>query len=264
MTKILDAFELVCHTAELLPRLDAAIAELARRPGLAEEKGWLATGRARLAAAREGLGDLPIRALRLPEIGPVRGDRARALQSAAVDALERFYGGIALAGGQRSPLLEVLAGAMKPPVLRKCSRDDFDAFVADFERRAASSYARRMLGQEDYAVVLPALEGFRAAVTTWRTVFTDEPLAEDTAEALRAELEAVATRLEVPVRQARLLAQAALASLKDVVEAHQLAQKPRRRTKTDGDPDTHPLLECDPPDPSAPTAEERAELDGLG
>jgi hypothetical protein len=263
MTKILDAFELVCHAEELLPRLDAAIAELARRPGLAEEKAWLAEGRERLARACEGIGDLPIRALRLPEIGPVRGDRARGLQAAAVDALERVHGGIALAGGQRSPLLEVLAGTMKPPMLRKCSRDDFEGFVADFERRAASSYARRMLAQEEYAVVHPAIDGFRAAVVTWRMVFSDEPLADEAAEALRQELESIAARLEVPCRQARLLAQAALAGLKEIADAHPVAQKPKRRTKTEGDPDTHALLENEPPDPAEPTAEERAELDAI-
>jgi hypothetical protein len=263
MTKILDAFELVCHAIELLPRIDAALAEIARRPDLEEEKAWLAAGRERLARAREGIDDLPIRALRLPEIVPIRGERARALQAGAVDALERVHAGIALAGGARSPLLEVLAGSMKPPMLRKCSRDDFEAFVADFERRAASSYARRMVAQEEYAVVLPAIEGFRAAVATWRMVFSDEPLAEETADALREELERVALRLDVPCRQARLLAQAALAGLKEIADAHQVAQKPKRRTKAEGDPDTHALLENDPPDPAEPTSDERAELEGL-
>jgi hypothetical protein len=263
MTNIVDAFELVCHAVELLPRIDAAVAELARRPGLAEEKAWLAAGRERLARAREGIDDLPTRALRLPEVFPIRGDRARGLQAAAVDMLERVHAGIALAGGQRSPLLEVLAGTMKPPLLRKCSRDDFEAFVADFERRAASSYARRMLAQEEYAVVHPAIETFRASVATWRLIFSDEPLDDATADALRAELESVAARLEVPCRQARLLAQAALASLKDIADAHQLAQKPKRRTKVDGDPDTHAILDNDPPDPADPTPEERAELDEI-
>jgi hypothetical protein len=119
-----------------------------------------------------------------------------------------------------------------------------------------------MLGNADYAVVPPKVDQLRAAVETWRMVFSPEPMNEEDAEALRTELAAAGARLEVPCRQARLLAQAALASLKDVLEETQLAKNPKRRTKGESDPDTHALLEQPPPDPAEPTPEERAELEG--
>ncbi|MCW5837993.1 MAG: hypothetical protein KIS78_36725, partial [Labilithrix sp.] len=56
-----------------------------------------------------------------------------------------------------------------------------------------------------------------------------------------------------------LLAQAALLSTKELLEEYDLTPKPRRRGAPD--PDTHAVLEQDPPDPDAPTAEELAELE---
>ncbi|HSO37665.1 MAG TPA: hypothetical protein VLT33_34300 [Labilithrix sp.] len=259
-TSLLDAFDLVAHSEQLLPRLEAAGAELATRPGLAEEKQWLAIARQRVAAAREGIGDLLVRALRLPEIEPLKGEHARVLQGAAVDALERLHAGITFAGTSRSPLLEALYWKLKLPVLRRCQREEFEKFCGDFETRLGSSYARRMLATPDYQVVMPAVHELRRTFAVWRSVFTSEPLTDAEAEPLRDELEAVARRLETPCRQARLLAQAALVPLRDVLDGAALIQKPRKRGPRDGDEDTHPVLERPPPDPAEPSPEELAEI----
>jgi hypothetical protein len=265
-TPLLEAFELVAYSEQLLPRLDAAVAELAKRPGLAEEKAWLAVARERLAAvAGEGTGDLLTRVLRLPELEPVKGDRARLLQGMVIDALEHLHAAITFAGGNRAPLLEALYYKLKIPVLRRCDRDELETFIGDFEKRLASTYARRILADAAYAPVAPALARLRAAFATWRSIFVAGPAEEAEAQALREELEAVARRLEVPCRQARLLAQAALAPLKelDAAALAALLAKPRRRGRSaaaEAEDDTHPILEQDPPDPAEPTAEEYAEI----
>jgi hypothetical protein len=264
-TPLLDAFELVAHSEQLLPRLDAAAAELAKQPGLAEEKAWLEAARQRLAPAREGSGDLLTRALRLPELEPVKGDHARVLQGAVVDALEHVHAGITFVGGPRAPLLEALYYKLKIPVLRRADRDDFERFCGDFEKRLSSSYARRMLADPEYAPAVQALTALQRATATWRSVFVAAPPEEAEAQALRVELEAAARCLETAYRQARLLAQAALAPLKDVIDASTLVPRSKRRgarsAAAEAEEDTHPLLEHDPPDPAEPTPEELAELD---
>ena len=263
-TPLLEAFELLAHSRDLARRLEAAAAELAKRPGLAEEKAWLESGRTRLNRAREGIGDLLDRALRLEELESMRGGRARELQGEVVDALERLSAGIAFAGGPRSPLNEALFFNTKLPTLRKLEREEFERAWRELEKRLASGYAKRMLADETYLVVKPALDEALQAYRVWQTAFEPTPLSEAEASALCEELVATAHRVDLPSRQARLLAQAALLSMKEILDEHGLTPKPKRRGAPD--PDTHPLLEQnppDPPDPNAPTPEEQAELEGL-
>ncbi|MBX3198681.1 MAG: hypothetical protein KF894_11145 [Labilithrix sp.] len=261
-TPLLEAFELIAHSKKLALRLDAAAAELAKRPALVDEKAWLETARVRLARACEGIGDLPIRVLQLEELESMRGDRARELQGEVVDALERLHAGIGFAASPRSPLIEALFANAKLPVLRRVEREELERFCADFEKRLASGYAKRMLADETYAVVVPAIQLVRAAFEAWRAAFHYPPIDDEAARALSEELVIVAHRLDLPSRQARLLAQAALLSARELLDEYDLAPKPRRRGAPD--PDTHAILEQDPPDPDAPTAEELAELEGLG
>lgn len=261
-TPLLEAYDLVAHAEQLEKRLGAASDELQKRPGLTHEKAWIEIAKTRVTAAREGIGDLPIRALRVPELASMKGEYAKILQGAVVDALERVQGAIVAAGGARAPLLEALTYKLKIPALRKCDRDEFEKFCLDLEKRLASSFARRILADPDYAVVAPSLEAFHAAIATWRGIFRAPPLSEEEAEPLREELAGLARRLDVPCRQARLLAQAALIPLR-LLDDHGISQRPKRRTpKQPGelDEDTHALLENDPPDPNAPTPEEREEL----
>ncbi len=260
-TALLEVFDLLAYSEQLEARLGAAAAELAKRPGLSHEKSWIEIARERVAAARAGIGDLPIRALRVPELEPMKGDHARVLQGAVLDALERVQGAIVAAAGARSPLLEALTFKIKLPVLRKSDRADFEQFCVELEKRLATSYVRRMLADPDYAVVATPLEDMLRAIATWRGIFTEAPLSDEEAQPLRDEILACARKLEVPCRQARLLAQAALAPLR-LLDDHGVSQRPKRRgPKPEMDEDTHPVLEQDPPDPRAPTPEEQAELD---
>ena len=261
-TTLLEEFELVAQAQQLLPRLDAAVAELATRERFADEKAWLAAARSRLAAACSEIeGDLLVRVLRLPELEPIKGDHGRTLQGAAVDALEHLHASITFAGGPRAPLLEALYYKLKIIPLRRVDRDEFEAFCTDFEKRLSSTYAKRMLADETYAPVGEALKGLRRAVETWRSIFIAPPAEEAEAAPLREELEVAAQRCEIAARQARLLAQAALAPLKESVDAAALlALKAKKRGRSADDEDTHAVLERDPPDPRDPTEEEREEL----
>lgn len=257
---LLDAFDAVSWSDQLHRRLEAAGAELSKKQGLRDEKAWLETARQRVAHAREGIGDLLTRVLRLPELEPVREDQARVLQHAAVEAVEKLHAGITFAAGSRAPLLEALYGKLKLPVLRRCDREDFERFTLDFEKRLSTSYARRMFADPSYAIVLPTLEAMRAAFATWRGVFSDVPLAEHEAQALRDELDAAARKVDLPCRQARLLAEAALAPLKDLLDHSSLDQRPRRRTKALSELDQDDMLDRPVVDPAAPSETEAEEL----
>lgn len=260
MTSLLDAFDTVSHSEQLLLRLESATAELSKKQGLKEEKAWLDTAMQRVASAREGVGDLLTRVLRLPELEPVREEHARTLQGAAVDAVERLHAGITFAAGSRAPIIEALYGKLKTPVLRRCDRDDFEKFCVDFEKRLNTSYARRMFGDASFQVLGSALTQLQQAFATWRGIFSTEALTEQQAQALRDELDAVARRLELPCRQARLLAEAALTPLKELFENSGLGQKPKRRAKSADVDDDASMLDEEPVDPSIPSAEELAEL----
>ena len=259
---LVEAFDLIASSEQLERRIDAAAAELSFIPGLADEKGWLVVAQALVRKAR---GDVPpdaiLRALRLPELEAMRIEHGRMLQNAAVDALEKLHGGITHAGGPRSPLLEALYYKLKIPALRKCDHVEFAAFWSDFQSRLASSYPKRMLANEDYQVVLPTVDELRAAVTVYLGIFKNEPLEESEADTLRANLERAAAALEIPFRQARLLAQAALAPMKELLDASGLT--PKKKKRGEPDEDTHALLENDPPDPNEPTADEQDELDAV-
>lgn len=229
-SSLLEAFDAVAHSEVLLSRLEAAQAELSRKQGLRDEKAWLTAAVDRVTHARDGVGDLLTRVLRLPQLEALREEHARTLQQAAVDAVERLQAGITFHGGSRAPLLETLFAKLKLPALRRVDREDFEKFCADFEKRLNGSYVKRMLADATYAPLEPALTGLRAAFATWRGAFSPEPLAETEARALMDELDAAARRLELPLRQARLLAEAACAPVKDLYESSGLAAKPKKRT----------------------------------
>lgn len=226
-TSVADAFDLIAHTEVLEQRLASAVAELSTRPGLADEKGWLEAARRRVAGARDGIGDLLARAVRLPELASMRGERARQLQGAAVDAVEHLQAAIVASAGERSPLLEVLYRNLKTPAMRRSHREDFESFLVEFEKRLSSTYAKRMLSDPESAVLEPPLERLHRAFADFRGAFTGAEDAE--ARSLRDELEATARRLELPVRQARLLAEAALLTAEDLRDASGIFDKPKRR-----------------------------------
>ncbi|MCU0702256.1 MAG: hypothetical protein MUC96_37640 [Myxococcaceae bacterium] len=258
-----EAFDVVAWSQTLLERLETAQAELSKKQGLKDEKGWLMLATDRLAAARSELGDLNQRAMRLPELEGAREEHARSLQNAAVDAIERLQAGITFVAGTRAPLLEALFGKVKLPQARRADREDFERFCLDFEKKLGSGYCKRMLAESSFTPVVPVVEQVRQSIAAWRVGFTPEPLSPHDELVLREEIIGHARRLELPMRQARLLAEAALAPIRNAFEDSGIGQKPKRR-KTAETIELEPefTAESTPPeaDPGAPTPEELAEL----
>lgn len=251
-----DAYDLVSGAEHFEERLEVALAELTKKSGFKDEKSWLELAVERVRKAREVVGDLPVRSLRLPELEALRDEHTRVLQNAAVDAVERLQAGITFHVGSRAPLLEALYARLKLPALRRSDREDFERFLADFEKRLASGYAKRMFADASFAFVGPVLEQVKAAFEAWRGGFTMAPVTEAEANDLRDELAHAAKRLELPLRQARLLAEAALAPIKDAFEETGLAARPRRRApKVEERPIDFPEDESPPGEPEVAPAD---------
>jgi len=225
----LDAVDLVTRAEALEHKIAAARVELAKRPEMADEVAWLETARARIAKAREPIGNLLTRVLRLPELEPIREERRLEFQGAVLDAVDRIDTDIRIAGGPRSPLLEALYTNLKLQPLRRAARGPFETFCDEFERRLGTSYLTRMLASEGYAAVMPAVDQFRRTLAEWRELFSSPPLAEAEASALAAELTVTAERLDVPCRQALFLAEAALLDVPELRQSSAIFDKPKKR-----------------------------------
>lgn len=262
LSPLAESFELLIDAEQLAPRLEAAEVAMAQLPQLEEERCWLAAARERLAAAGvTSYGNLLDRALRLPELESLKGEHGKRLQGAIADEVERLQGAITHAGTARSPLLEVLFLNLKIPAVRKCGRPELEKFCTEIERRLASSYSRRILTTDRYRPVASTVQALASAIATWRSVFMGPPLTDDVADPIRQELAKAGRAVELPVRQARLLAQAALLPAAQLLDGDGvLTAESKRRGKHNV---THALLEQDPRDPMLPMPEERAEIAAL-
>jgi hypothetical protein len=257
---LVETFELLVEAEQLAPRLEAAATAMAQLPELEAERAWLEAARERLATASvTSYGDLLDRALCLPELESVKGERGKLLQAAIADQVDRLQAAITLAGGARSPLLELVFLNLKVPALRKCGRGEVEKFCAEIQRRLASSYAKRVVKGERWHEVTAAMEALGIAIDKWRAVFVEAPLDEQAAAPIHAQLESARRTVELPVRQARLLAQAALLPAAELLDGAGVLTTTAKRRKQD----SHPMLEQEPPDPLLPTPEERAELAAL-
>lgn len=228
-TSLVDAFELITHAELLEERLARTATALSEREGLNAETTWLDEARRHVASARAGIGDLLTRVLRLEELAPMKMERGRALQTAAVDAVEQLQNAIVDAGGPRSPLLEALFRNVKLVAMRRTNVELFADFCREIDRRLGASYAKRMLADETYATVDPALREVQRTFEEWRSVCCSPPMIESEAADLRSELESTAQRLERPCRQARLLAEASLLPTPELLDESGIFDKPKRR-----------------------------------
>jgi hypothetical protein len=223
----LEACDLIRFAAQYRARLAQAEAELGA--SAVAEARWLAEARARLEASG-ARGERSVEAARaLPELTPLREELAAELQGAWVDALERLHAGITFHAGSRAPVLEALFGNVKLASLRRAAVDSVRQAQVELERRMKSAYVSRVLGQEDHAFAQPVLAQLATAYAQWDGCLCPPPVEAEAASALREELQAVAAELELPLRQARLLAEAALAGVPGAYERHALGAKPKRR-----------------------------------
>lgn len=225
----LEAYDLVRFAEAFDSRLAAAAELLAGRPGLEREKEWLATAIQIVRTERAPAASILEKVRDLPELEEVREEFAFNLQNLWVDSLEKLHAGITFCASSRSPVIEALFPHLKFPQLRRASRDTLQEFAASYERRLKSSYVSRILARDDFAFVRPVLAQVAAAYANWQSCFAPVQLPHEQAAPLRAELIALGKKLDVGLRQARCLAEAALAPLPDAFENSGLAAKPRKR-----------------------------------
>ncbi|ATB40846.1 hypothetical protein CYFUS_006307 [Cystobacter fuscus] len=276
----LEAYDLVRFAEAFDSRLASADELLAGRSGLEREKEWLSTALQIVRTERAPAQAVLEKVRDLPELEEVREEFAYTLQNAWVDTLEKVHAGITFCASSRAPVIEALFPHLKFPQLRRASREALQEFVTGYERRLKSSYVSRILARDDFAFVRPVLEQVATAYAHWQSCFAPVQLPHEQAAPLRAELIALGKRLDLALRQARCLAEAALAPLPDAFENSGLAAKPRKRAgrglplvesgeftvpeslEPTPEPSEAPLREPDSEEPSAAELAELAALSG--
>lgn len=225
----LEAYDLIRFAEAFEARLVTANDTLLDKPGLEPEKKWMDTA---LTLVRTGLTPAPAlleRAKELPEMEEAREEFSFQQQNLWVDALEKLHAGITFCASSRSPVIEALFPHLKFPQLRRAPQEAVNEFAAAYERRLKSSYVSRIFSQDDFAFVRPVVEQVARTYAAWQSSLTPAPLSEAQTAPLRAEMISVGSRLNVAVRQARLLAEAALVPVPGAFDSTGLSAKPKRR-----------------------------------
>jgi hypothetical protein len=251
----LEAYDLIRFAEAFEARLVTAQDTLLDKEGLEPEKEWIATA---LKLVRAGLAPaLPLleRLKDLPEMEEAREEYSFQQQNAWVDALEKLHAGITFCASSRSPVIEALFPHLKFPQLRRAPQDAVNEFASAYDRRLKSSYVTRIFAQDDFSFVRPVVEQVAQALASWQASLTPTNISDMLAATLRAELISVGSRLDLAVRQARLLVEAALVPLPGSFDSLGLAIKPKRRTGRGLPPGLEETNTAPPLDPTS---------DGLG
>jgi hypothetical protein len=225
----LEAYDLIRFAEAFEARLATASDVIAEREGLEAEKEWMATA---LRLVREALAPAPAlieRAKDLPELEEAREEFSFQQQNLWVDALEKLHAGITFCASSRAPVIEALFPHLKFPQLRRAPQEAVNEFASAYERRLKSSYVTRIFTQDDFAFVRPVVDQVAKAYASWQASLTPASLSEAQALPLRAELVSIGERLDIAVRQARLLAEASLVPVPGAFDSTGLAAKPKRR-----------------------------------
>jgi hypothetical protein len=225
----LEAYDLIRFAEAFEARLATASDVIAEREGLAPEKEWMATA---LRLVREALTPAPSlieRAKDLPELEEAREEFSFQQQNLWVDSLEKLHAGITFCASSRAPVIEALFPHLKFPQLRRAPQDAVNEFATAYERRLKSSYVTRIFTQDDFGFVRPVVDQVAKAYASWQASLTPASLSDSQALPLRMELAAIGEKLDIAVRQARLLAEAALVPVPGAFDSTGLAAKPKRR-----------------------------------
>jgi len=224
-----EAYDLIRFAEAFEARLVTASDMLADRDGLEPEKEWMATALKLVRSALAPTPPLIERAKDLPELEEAREEFSFQQQNLWVDALEKLHAGITFAASSRAPVIEALFPHLKFPQLRRAPQEAVNEFAAAYERRLKSSYVSRIFAQDDFSIVRPVVDQVARAHAAWQASLSPANLPDSQTAPLRAELVSVGARLDLAVRQARLLAEAALVPLPDTFDSTGLAAKPKRR-----------------------------------
>ncbi|HVG59003.1 MAG TPA: hypothetical protein VNA24_10650 [Hyalangium sp.] len=249
-----EAYDLIRFAEAFEARLVTASDTLADREGLEPEKEWMATAlklvRTTLIPAPALLG----RAKDLPELEEAREEFSFQQQNLWVDALEKLHAGITFCASSRAPVIEALFPHLKFPQLRRASQETVNEFAAAYERRLKSSYVHRIFSQDDFSFVRPVVDQVASTYAAWQASLAPSNLSDAQVAPLRAEMISVASRLDIALRQARLLAEAALVPVPGAFDTSGLAAKPKRRAGRGlpfGFEETGPDSDSTETDPSA-------------
>ena len=251
----LEAYDLGRFADLLQSRLAAAQAELSPKRALKPEKEWLAAAAALLQVAREPTAGLLEKVRGLPELAEVRDEYAAEFQGHWVDALERLLAGFTFHGGNRDPIIEALFPHQKFPALRRADNAGVREYAKDLERRMKSAYVARMLEQPNYSFATPVFEALAGSFARWESAFEGQGMSDEQAVELRKELIGIAKKLDLAVKQARLLAEAALAPVPGMFEEQGLTAKPKKRTK----PAPKPAKTEEPAEPAKAESADKTE-----
>jgi hypothetical protein len=229
MSSTLESYELIRFAEAFEARLATAGEMLAGRPGLEPEKRWLAEALELVRTSRAPSAGMLERMKDLPELEEAREEYGFHQLGLWVDALEKLHAGITFTASSRAPVIEALFPHLKFPQLRRAPRDAILEYATSFERRTKSSYVTRIFARDDFALVRPVVEQVFAAHAAWRSSHEPSPLTPEVEAFLREELVSLGRKLDVALRQARLLSEAALVPVPSVYEAAGLGIKPKRR-----------------------------------
>jgi hypothetical protein len=233
MQSILEAYDLIRFTAHYEEKLANAVAELEQKRGSKRERQWLNGALELVKSERESvapaLGPLYDRAQRLPEMAAIREEEASSRIGAWVDSLEKLLAGITFQFGSRVPLIEALFPHQKLPNLRRAAFETAAEYAKELERRLKSSYVSRLLATDEYAFLNPVIEQMTTAWAQVAEAGREEDISVEERRALEEGLIDIAKRLEVAVKQARLLGEAAFVRFEGEHEQLGLAMKPKKR-----------------------------------
>lgn len=195
-----------------------------------EERSWLEAAKQRVTAGLERVQAALLDAAPLPEFASARKVKSEALSNAWADAIEGVFDAIVANVSANGPLVEALFPHQRFATLRRPG-SSAQNFWLEFERRAESSYVRRLCGDPEYAFLPPLLEAARTSERSLREALSPRPLPEARALELREFVSIESQALELALRQARSLVEAAFAATPTLVSELGLDAKPKRRTQ---------------------------------
>lgn len=204
-----------------------------------EERSWLEVAQRRVSEALERVQAALLEASALPEFANARKVKSETLANAWADAIEGVFDGIVANVSANGPLIEALFPHQRFASLRRPGNAAHN-FWLEFERRADSGYVRRLCADPEYAFLPPLLEAAKASERAVRESASPRALPEAQAETLRSQVSAAAEALELALRQARSLSEAAFAATPSAVGELGLDAKPKRRTPRSESPKLAP------------------------
>ena len=227
---IQEAQDFIVFAQQTVERLAAAQARFdSMHDEPTEERGWLESATTRVTTHLENVKKAIADGGELPEFANARKVNREALSNAWADAIEGVFDAIVANVSGNGPLVEALFPHQRFATLRRPG-SAAQNFWLEFERRAESSYVRRLCADPEYAFLPPLLEAAKNSERSLREALAPRPLPEAQALELREAVSLAAQSLELALRQARSLVEAVFAATPALVGELGLDAKPKRRS----------------------------------